>query len=354
MYPNTAYTKSIRPVSMKLKISVPRDTAPQPSPSPAFDRETVIEAFLTAQDVRDSSLKTYKDSINQYFNWIERTGRDLRSLSNADIVQYKKQLLASGHKVLTVRSYLVAVRKFYKWAESMRFYENIAGDVKNPRANQGGASDHFIKMHLTEEQAARLLEHFSDHPRNYAMVNLMLRTGLRTIEVSRARICDISMRSGKRVLYVWGKGMDAPDPSVFVVLTDAAYGPLQEYLQTRPKALDGENLFVTEGTGSNISKTADGGAEVRPHCGQQMSTRLIQHIIKKGLRAIGLDNHAYSTHSLRHTTGTQLIKNGATILDVQRTLRHSSVNTSMIYIASIQEEEHLKNAPETLLDGAFK
>ena len=84
-----------------------------------------------------------------------------------------------------------------------------------------------------------------------------------------------------------------------------------------------------------------------------MSTRLIQMIVKDGLRAIGLDDHAYSTHSLRHTTGTQLLRQGASILDVQRTLRHSSVNTTMVYIASIQEEEHLRNAPEKLLDNSF-
>ena len=84
-----------------------------------------------------------------------------------------------------------------------------------------------------------------------------------------------------------------------------------------------------------------------------MSTRLIQMIIKRGLRAIGLDSHAYSAHSLRHTTATQIIKNGGTIMDVKRALRHSSINTSMIYTASIEDEERLQKAPEDLLENAF-
>lgn len=340
---------------VRIRVRTVADTQPSTLlPSSEAGRETVIEDFLAAQDVKDSSLKTYRESIGQYFNWLDRTGRTLDNLSSADVVEYKKRLLATGHKTLTVRSYLVAVKKFYKWAEGMRFYANIADDVKAPRPNQGGSKDHFIKMHLTDGQASELLEHYRNHPRNYAIVNLMLRTGLRTIEVSRARISDIRMRSGRRILQVWGKGMDAPDPSVFVILTDAAWAPVRSYLASRPHARGNEFLFVTQGYGSHTIKEKDGTLAEKEHRGEQMSTRLIQIIIKKGLRAIGLDDHAFSAHSLRHTTATQIIKNGGSILDVKRALRHSSVNTSMIYTASIEEEERLRNSPESLLDNSFK
>lgn len=309
------------------------------------DRKLLIESFLASQDVKESSRKTYRQSLDQFFHFLDKNRKALAGLDRADIVSYKNELLSSGHKVLTVRSYLIAVRKFYRWAESRQLYRNITTGVKTPKINQGGTKEHFIKMHLTEAQAASLLLHYQDNPRNYAIVNLMLRTGLRTIEVARARIEDVTYRSGQRILQVWGKGMDAPDPSVFVILTDASYEPIREYLQTRPKALGGEPLFVTEGAGSHRNKN---------HCGEAMSTRLIQMIVKNGLRSIGLDDHAYSAHSLRHTTATALLRHGASIMDVQRALRHESIETSMIYISSIQEEEHLRNAPEAMLDGAFK
>jgi integrase/recombinase XerC/integrase/recombinase XerD len=323
-------------------------------PSSKAERKRVVDAFLAAQDVKDSSLRTYRDALNQYFIWLDTSGRTLMDLTAADIVEYKKELLREGHTSLTVRSYLTAVKRFYKWAEGMRFYPDIAADVKAPRVSSGGAGEHFIKMHLTEEQATELLSHLSESPRNYAMVNLMLRTGIRTIEVSRARVEDVKWRSGRRILQVWGKGMDAPDPSVFVVLTDTTWGPIRDYLATRDEPSGDEFLFATEGHGSHTRQLPDGRSEVRPHGGGQMSTRLIQMIIKDALRAIGLDSHAYSAHSLRHTTATQIIKNGGTILDVKRALRHSSVNTSMIYTASIEEEERMLHAPEDLLDRSFK
>ena len=120
-----------------------------------------------------------------------------------------------------------------------------------------------------------------------------------------------------------------------MILTDETYGPILDYLMTRPGARDNEPLFATEGLG---------------HSGGRVSTRTIQDICKKSLRAIDLDSHEYSAHSLRHTTGTQILLNGGTMFDVQAVLRHATpanVNT-------IQEDVRLQEAKEQLLDGSFK
>ena len=318
------------------------------------DREALLKEFARSQQVSENTRKTYTDSVTQFFKWVDATGRHLQALSETDVVAFGDHLARTGHKVLTVRAYLIALRKFYAWAERMRLYRDISSLIHLPRKPSTGAGERFMKMHLSDEEASRLLEHYRNHPRNYAMVNLMLRTGLRTVEVSRSRIEDIRQRAGRRILLVWGKGMQGTDPNVYVILTDAAWQPLQDYLATRPGAKGGEPLFVTEGKGSHESLDREGRPYTRDHSGGAMSTRLIQDIVKKGMRAIGLDSHEYSAHSLRHTTGTAMIRRGASVLDVQRTLRHSSVNTTMIYIASIQDEEHLRNAPEALLDRAFE
>ena len=315
-------------------------------------RQLIIDAFLASQTVKDSSLKTYRESLNQYFKWLDNTGRDLSAISEEDIVAYQKQLEMT-HQNLTVRSYITAVKKFYAWSARRGIYPNVADAVKPPKANQGGKGAHFIKMHLTNDEAAELLKQYGKSPRNYAMVNLMLRTGMRTIEVSRATIGDIKLRSGRRILEIWGKGMNSRDSSVFVILTEAAYQPIADYLATRPGALPGEPLFATEGKGYNKTKKKGYPDGILEHSGNHMSTRSIQMIVKNGLRSIGLDDHAYSAHSLRHTTATQIIKNGGSLLDVKRTLRHSSINTSMIYTASIEDEERLQNPAEALLDNSF-
>lgn len=343
-------TNHTHPVPVVPQVGVAGTAVP--APGVLDNRKVVLDAFTATLQVRDSSRRTYRQCVNQFFNWIDATGRSLSAIGEQDVIAFKDHIL-QGRSPLTARAYVIAVRKFYAWAERMRLYADVAREVRTPRKKAVAGGERFQKMHLSAEEATRLLEHFTGRPRDYAIVNLMLRTGLRSIEVSRARIQDVSVRSGRRILKVWGKGMDGTDPNVYVILTDAAWEPLKQYLDGRRAATPGEPLFVTEGRGSNPHRNADGTEYQRPHSGEALTTRRIQMIVKDGLRAIGLDGHEYSTHSLRHTTGTEMIRNGASILDVQRTLRHVSVDTSMIYIASIQDEEHLRNAPEALLDSAF-
>ena len=234
--------------------------------------------------------------------------------------------------------------------------KNIANGVGSVRTNK----ETFRRMHLENDQGTQLLNQALTSKevaganegltrklnsneraialRNYAMINLMLRTGLRTIEVSRADVGDITTKRDRRILKVWGKGRAEKDS--FVVLTDPAYLPIKEYLDnTRPYAKAAEPLFAGIGLGHN---------------GNRLSTRSIQSICKEALRGIGLEGHEYSAHSLRHTTGTQILLNGGTMMDVQNVLRHSTPSTSQIYVNTIMEDKRLDDASEELLDGSFK
>lgn len=66
---------------------------------------------------------------------------------------------------------------------------------------------------------------------DFAILNLMLRTGLRGIEIVRANCRDIQTKAGVDVLYVQGKGRASKDN--FVVLTPKALSPIAAYLEKR-------------------------------------------------------------------------------------------------------------------------
>ena len=294
--------------------------------------DLLMEAFLASLDVKDKTRDTYYWAMTQYFEWLQNTNRSIQFLSSADIIAYKTDLLRRMLTPLTVSVYLSAVRRFYSWAESSRLHTNIARDIKAPRMKKG-----FKKLHLNEAEITALLEHAKKRSlRNYAMLNLLVRTGLRTIELVRADIGDIKYKKGRRILYVMGKGHDSKDD--FVIISDAAWKPLQAYLSERGVTAKKDPLFVTEGKG---------------HKGNRMSPRSVQYVCKNAIRAIGLDSPEYSPHSLRHSTAVMMLKNGADWKDVQRVLRHSSPVTTQIYTASIEEELRLMRCPEAILDDAF-
>jgi len=304
-----------------------------PSIVNSTDWRSIVAYFIASQDVKESSRSLYTRTLSQFFLWVEATKRDLSTMTREDVLEYKDHLSEEGLSALTIGSYIVAVRKFYEFAEALKLYPNIAKGVKTPRRKQ-----QFKKQHLTDGKSADLLSYFEDKSlRDYAIVNLLLRTGLRTIEVARANVGDITFKSGKRVLLVWGKGHDEKDD--FVVLTDKTYEPIRNYLETSRKgAKAGEPLFVSHS---------------HQNYGERLTTRTISGLCKEGLKAIGLDGKEFTAHSLRHTTAVAILTHGGSLTDAQAVLRHTSPTTTQIYTESIKEELRLQNSPEAMLDNAF-
>ena len=293
----------------------------------------LLEEFLGSQDVKDSSRQLYRRTLRPFFRFLRERETPLAKVTRNDVLAYKDYLLASGMSPLTVGSYLTVVRKFYAWAEALQYYPNVAKAVKTPTRKQ-----QYRKQALTAEQSRRLLQHFRERSlRDYAIVNLMLCTGLRCIEVSRALVEDVTLKSveggeAARVLLVQGKGRLEKD--AFVIINEAVYQPIREYLSTRRNAKAKEPLF------SSVSNS---------HRAGNLSPRSISQIVKDGLRAIGLDDRAFTAHSLRHSTASLLIKNGATPEEVKDVLRHASTAITQVYYASVADEVRLNRNTEATL-----
>lgn len=313
---------------MNLTLSTPHELT-QVAPTQI---ESLILAFLQAQDVKQSSKGLYKRTLKQYLNWIASKGYSLQEITRAHLLEYKEELLSTKKSSLTVGSYITSVRRFYEWAEANKYYPNVAKGIKSPKRKQ-----QFKKQPLLPEQATALLSFYQGKAlRDYAIVNLLLRTGLRTIEAIRVNVEDIVFKGGQRVLLIQGKGRDEKDN--FVILTDKAYLPLAQYLATRSDATGQEPLFTSH---SNNSK------------GDRLTTRTISQIAKEGLKAIGLNERSFTAHSLRHTTAVNILRAGGTIETAQHTLRHSNPATTQIYTATLNEERRLKSSGEALLDSLY-
>jgi len=294
--------------------------------------EELVDSFINSQDVKLSSKLLYRRTLKQYFNWVDKKNYLLSEIARPQLLQYKDELLLSGMSSLTVGSYITSVRRFYEWTEANKFYPNVAKGIKTPKRKQ-----QFKKQPLLPSQATALLNYYqSKASRDYAIITLLLRTGLRTIEVIRASVEDITFKGSQRVLLIQGKGRDEKDN--FVVLTDKTYQPIAEYLATRDNINTSEPLFTST---SNNSK------------GERLTTRSISYIAKEGLKAIGLDERAFTAHSLRHTTAVNILRAGGSLETAQFTLRHSNPATTQIYTATLNEERRLQNSGEALIDNLY-
>lgn len=287
------------------------------------DISAAIDRFIAAQDVKPSSRQTYRRALKPFFTWWRLAG--LHEPTRDDILAYKRHLEAQKLSSLTLSTYLVVVRKFFEWAESMKLYPNVAKGVKGARRAKGFRKDPFT-IDQVQELLASVDRSTPQGKRDFALINLLVRTGLRTIEVIRADVGDIRQQSGEAVLWIQGKGRDAKDE--LVMLTVETLKPLHEYLAARGRAADGDPLF------SSLS---------RRNSGKRLTTRTIRQIVKDTLKGIGIDNLRLSAHSLRHTAITFALQAGASIQEAQALGRHASIDVTMIYAHNL---DRIGRAPE--------
>jgi integrase/recombinase XerD len=252
-------------------------------------------------------------------DYCEFVSRKTSSPTRLDILNYK-EYLKTKLKAGSVQKYIVVLRSFYRWFHIIGYGPNIAEGVKGAKI----VSD-FKREALTTDQAKRLLQRARylstkgiKEQRDYAIIALLLTTGLRTIEIERANIEDINTVDGKCLLFVMGKGHD--DKDAFVKLSHQVYTIIQDYLVARSDPFT--PLFINH-QGHQL--------------GERIRTRTIRMVVKELLRQIGIDNPKYSAHSLRHTAATLSLLQGANIEDTQQLLRHKDPATTQIYIHRIDK-----------------
>jgi len=290
--------------------------------------ESFIEDFLLAQDVSPSSRESYRKGLKRFLEWLK--GQGVTNPSRETILSYKESLINEGLSSFSISAYIVAVRKFFNWLEATRGLPNIAKGIKGAKRVRG-----FRKDPLTIEQVRELLDSIDKSSirglRDYALINLLIRTGLRTIEIIRANVDDIRQEGGEALFYIQGKGRDEKDE--FVLLTGETLKPIYEYLKARRSAKAGEPLF------SSLSNR---------NSGERLTTRTVRRIVKQRLRTIGIESDRLTAHSLRHTAITLSLKAGATIQEAQALARHTNINTTLIYAQNI---DRIKQAPERKIDA---
>lgn len=317
---------------------------PNQAVSPSYDRRTLLDMFISSQDRKPTTLSLYRRTLNLFFDWVEKEVKDkdgnvlkpkynIGTLTRPQVIEYKETLIEEGKSGLTITSYLTSVRLFYQWVEAEGVYPNIAKVLNLPKRKK-----EFRHQPLRPQQAQSLLREVkqTDSLRDFALINLMLRTGLRCIETTRLNVGDIVYKGGQRVLLVKGKGRDEKDN--FVILTDKAFRPIQDYLRERGPVRPSDPMFVSE---SNRDR------------GQRMTTRSVSRIAKTNLSEIGLTDKVFTAHSLRHTTAVSILRAGGTLEDCQLTLRHSNPATTEIYTSFADEERRLERNVEGLIDSLF-
>lgn len=289
--------------------------------------EQLVDIFLNRKDLKPTSVKSYISSFNQFRLYLKSRG--ISMVTEQEIKEFKDHLINNNLSVFSIISHLSALKSLFSFLATRDLYPDIAKEIKVPKKPKG-----FMRDALTKKQAQTLLASITNDDlvsrRDFALLNILLRCGLRSIEIIRADVGDVRQSDGVPVLWVHGKGRDCKDE--FVVLTDEAYSAICNYIAVRGKIGANTPLFPSHSNRNND---------------ERLTTRSIRRIVKARLKAIGIYSDRLTCHSLRHTFATLALANNAPLLAVQKAMRHTNINTTTIYTHMV---DRLKNGAEHYID----
>jgi integrase/recombinase XerD len=145
--------------------------------------------------------------------------------------------------------------------------------------------------------------------RNRLVLEILYDTGIRRSEVAAIRLTDLDLDTG--YVRINGKG----DKDRVVPVSQRVGQLIKNYI-----------LFVRPA----FVKSSDSGHLILNRSGNPMAANGIYIIVKTCARLAGIKKKV-TTHGLRHTCATHMLKNGAPVRHIQEMLGHESLESTQIY-----------------------
>lgn len=269
-----------------------------------------------------------------------------------------------GAAPATINRALVTLRAYCTWAQRQGLItENPADEIKAvptsqpvPKSLPAEAVDAILRAVRGEKDERIRL-------RDEALLALLIYTGLRAQEACDVQIRDLDLDGGT-VTVRHGKGGRMRR----VMLNSEAISLLRRYMN-RLRCPDGFPAL-----GSEIERepflvgfhATKAGRPMQPGVNQRLVQRVVEQRAHEAARRFRSDAEAVASlervgvmldlaqhlematpHTLRHSLARRLIESGADLAIVQRTLGHSSIATTGIYLTP--DDDDLRRAMERVI-----
>ena len=267
----------------------------------------MIAEYLTHLELLNSSpltIRNYRICLSRFFQVVQK---DIQDITIDDVFQFRLYLKRNTDIGYNWREFhIIALKSFFKWLYCREIrclnYEKIEINKYEEQ--------HIEYLERYELEKMFKIKHKSPiiSARNQAMLRLFYSTGCRLAELASINHADIAPHQQLKVI---GKGRKYR----VVFLSNDCYKAVQDYLFLRSDNY--KPLFISHGRGGN-------------NLDHRLSHTMIDKIVRTYARKAGLIKKV-TPHILRHTFATELLRNGAPIMDVKDMLGHEWVTTTQIY-----------------------
>jgi site-specific recombinase XerD len=313
------YKTWVSPRSMSLPLEYLRKIEVVPTPAssgsgePAGERLHEYRRYLVDErGLAEGTVRNYEKVARLFMASQCRAAGDgagfIGHLSAGDVTRFVS-LECGQRSVPSAQNLLSALR-------CLLTYLHVAGLTTSPLApavpSIAGRRGASLPRGLAPAQVSRLLASCDCRQvvgrRDFALLTMLVRLGLRTGEVVALRLDDVDWRRGE--IRIRGKGgrheaMPLPGDVGQALVSYLRHGRSSDQQGCR-------SLFLLTKAPWGGMTSGSIGAVVRRAC------------IRADLAPVG-------AHRLRHTAATQMLRHGASLPDVAQVLRHRRLETTAIY-----------------------
>lgn len=263
-------------------------------------------SFLSNKDRAESTILAYGKDIEQLLNHVSKADEKshVHHIQTDDIKSFLESLENDNYTKKSISRKINSIKTFFRF---LKLNELVVEDpsviIPHPKFETPPPRI------LTKTEYRALRDAARDDRRTYAIIELLLQSGIRIGELARIKVNDLEVddQTGTGTLNI-------PESRTTlgrkIPLNKAATQAIQEYLKERPQTED-DHLFVTR-------------------TGKSLLVRNIRASIDRYYEKAGIE-HA-KVNDLRHTWIAHHIKQGTSLVTISKMAGHKRLATTEKYL----------------------
>jgi site-specific recombinase XerD len=273
-------------------------------------REAFHRHLVSPRNLAPTTVRTYLDTVGRFLDW--RFGTQSVELGTLGAQHISGFMLGQARRYSTGHTQRIAsaLRGFLRCLlQSETIATDLAHYVPAPARRQLSGLPKFMPVEDVEHLLQSIDQGRPQGRRDYALVLLLARRGLRAKEVAALRLEEVDWDAGELVIRGQGGGVER------VPLPWEVGEALSRYLpDARP-----------------VCPTRQGFVCLRAPRRGFRNGNAVGTIVRRALARADLHPPHQGAHPLRHSLATRLLRNGASLIEIGELLRHRNLDTTRIY-----------------------
>jgi len=278
------------------------------------DAHLEFKKYLSANKRSASTIVAYGKDIEQLVSFLKELSRNnVHDVTKEDIEAFLSKMTKNGYTPKSISRKLNSTRTFYRF---LKVNEYVTDDpsllVAHPKYQLGAPRI------LTPTEYRALRDAARSDPRMFAVIELLLQTGIRIGDLAGLKLSDIQ----KEKLHI--AAIEKHEERL-VPLNKRAQEALNRYLEVRPNPPAGgnsEHLFITKS-------------------GKPFLIRNIRTAVERYFRLAEIKNA--KVNDLRHTFVAHHLRHGVSLVLISKILGHKKISTTERYLEYVKDRAKENN-----------